>query len=229
MTEETTYIKLAKGMILLIIGLLILRFFPALWGSLLVIFVFLSAVAMVYWLYQRSATPDSKATKDDFVERLLRSIEDSKKRAEDYRNEASQIVRSRRELAEQLDRTVDPGPEADAKGRRLLQELDDEQALRLSKANFFDTSQRELKELLERYRLHQQLLAKEAELERLRSENYDDAAQLEKVRYQVERDQTRLSTIIELTHRAAISPNLNDTERLRLSLEKEFLDPPRKI
>ncbi|MEL6276500.1 MAG: hypothetical protein AAFU03_15480, partial [Bacteroidota bacterium] len=76
----------------------------------------------------------------------------------------------------------------------------------------------QLEALLEQHKLNEQLLAKEAELENLRAENYDDVAEIEAVRYQLEQDRVRFGTISDLTHRADQSPDLNHTDRLREEL-----------
>lgn len=219
MNDERFYHQLSKGILLFVAGLIFLRFFPALWGALGVGLVVMVVVSLAYLVVHKLVRRNNQLKAlGTFAGQVEARIAESKKRADGYRNEAATILNSRQELIQQLAKTPDATQAAKAKGERLLRELDEEQALRLSKASFFEDSLVQLQRLLEQHRLHETLLAKEAELDELRSQNFDDIAEMENLRYQLEQDQVRLETISELTHRAAGSPSLNQTELLREEL-----------
>ena len=219
MTDERFNHQLIKGFLLFIAGLLFLRLFPALWGALGVGLVVMILITFGYLVVSRLIKrKNKKKYLGTFSGQIEARISESKNRADEFRNEAATILASRQELVDQLDKTSNATPAAKLKGERLLKELDEEQALRLSKARFFEASVAQLERLLEQHRLNETLLAKEAQLDQLRSRNMDDIAEMENIRYQLEQDEVRLETISELTHRAAGSPSLNQTELLRKEL-----------
>lgn len=223
MTKEKTYDQLLKMLLLLMSILLFVRFFPALWGALAfgaLLFPLFFVFFFAYRYWKRKKT--EKIADSSLAASIQQKIVDAQAQADHFRTSAQKIQSSRRELVQQLEKTKDPVPEVVQKGQRLLRELDEEQALRNAKANFFETLVQELQNLQEQDRLQAQLLAKEAELEQLRANNYDDIAHMEELRYALERDKARLDTIGELTHRAANSPNLNATEQLRLDMEEQM-------
>lgn len=223
MTNEKNFEQFLKILLLLMSILLFVRFFPALWGLLALgalVFPLLLILFFAFRYWKRKKT--QKLAESSLATGIQQKIANAKAQADHFRTTAQKIQNSRLELAQQLEKTKDPVPEVAEKGQRLLRELDEEQALRNAKARFFETLVQELQNLQEQSLLQEQLLAKEAELEALRANNYDDIARMEELRYALERDKSRLDTIGELTHRAANSPSLNDTEQLRLDLEEQM-------
>lgn len=223
MTEEKTFNQLLKMLLILMSALVFVRLFPALWGALafgVLVFpvLLLGFFAYRYWKNKRV----KKLANNHLASSLEQKIAEAQQQARHFRTTAGQIQKSRLELAQQLEKTKDPTPAVAEKSQRLLQELDEEQALRNAKASFFETLVVGLQDLREQGLLQEQLSRKEAELEALRASNYDDIAHMEELRYALERDKAYLDTIGTLTHRAANSPNLNDTQQLRLDLEEQM-------
>ncbi len=204
-------------------ALLFVRFFPALWGALAfgaLLFPLLLLGLLAHRFWKKKQAP--KLANSNSANSLEQKIAEAQQQADHFRTTAQQIQKSRQELALQLDKTKNPTPAVAEKSQRLLRELDEEQALRNAKANFFEALVVGLQDLREQGLLQEQLSCKEAELEALRASNYDDIAHMEELRYALERDKAYLDTIGTLTHRAANSPNLNDTQQLRLDLEEQM-------
>ncbi len=223
MSEEKNYHLFIRSLLLLLGALLFVRFFPALWGALAFGVLLFPLLVFTWWLYRRFQKRSlAKQAANSFAGSIEQKMTAARQQALLFREEAEKINQSRLELLKQLEKTKGAEAIIQQKGEHLLRELNQEQALRHAKATFFDTAAAELQNLLEQHKLQEQLLLKEAELEALRANNFDDIAHMDNLRYTLERDKIRLATIGELTHRAAVSPNLHDTEQLHLDLEQQM-------
>jgi hypothetical protein len=92
--------------------------------------------------------------------------------------------------------------------------------LRDSKLSFFRTAARRLSTLLRNHRLQGEIAAKRERLHEMREKNYDNLAEMEEIRYQLEREQTYINTIEELGRRVEDSNEPADAERLVKELEE---------
>ncbi|MEM9836557.1 MAG: hypothetical protein AAF828_08650 [Bacteroidota bacterium] len=222
MKEEEYYNHWIKLFVLFIISLLCLRIFPALWGAVGVGVVLLLLFVIAFLLFKGIRSTTQTQADSPFSEQIKQRIQQCQRKRDAFRTEAETIRQSYTELQRELEQAKSATPTAQKKGQQLLKELAEEQALRLSKAQFFDSSIAQLEGMLSQHRLHETLLAKEAQLDRLREKNFEDVADMENVRYQLEQDRIRLETVTDLTHRAATSPSLNQTELLRAELTELF-------
>lgn len=204
-----------------IIVLLLLRFVPALWGSLL-LFVLVAAISIIgygvyYWLSQQDARRNQD---DDTLLRIEREIEACQKKANKYREETEAIRHRHRRLANQLEKSEASEPTARQKAEKMLLALDEELSLRLAKAAFFEESAGKLTAMLETHKLNLEIMSGEVDLERWRKHNYTDVADMEEMKDRIEREKTQLDTISQLAHRAIDSEDLNHTSLLRRKLKE---------
>lgn len=221
MEQERSYRLLINILLVFAAGFFLLRFLPALRFALfggLVVFALGAIGYLLYRAYQKRQK--QKAHQATFQGQIEQRIAECRVKVAGFETEVEGIDQSRRELADQLARTQGVSTVTSSKAQKLLTELDEERALRQSKLNFFNECIQRLESLLQQHLLNEALAAKESELDRLKAGNYDDVAEMENIRYQLEQDQIRLETIADLSHRAAHSPNLNQTERLRKELDQ---------
>ncbi|PHI19109.1 hypothetical protein CEQ90_14445 [Lewinellaceae bacterium SD302] len=214
--RESQLIRIA---IIAVLVLLLLRFVPALWGS-LILFALVTIVGVLgYGLYRALSKKTSPVSRDDTLARIENEIAACRHKSDVYRTEAEAIRNRHRRLSDQLEKSKSPEPSARKKAEKILSALDQELGLRLAKAIFFEESEQQLKALLETRKLHQELINGEADLERWRTANYVDVADMEEMKDRIEREKTQLDTISELTHRASGSEDLDHTEALRRKLK----------
>lgn len=216
---NTNLPDISRTLIIVLIIMLLLRFFPALWGGLLLVAMLAGLIALYKLSNGKHKSPQTKE-KDQLALAISQKVEECKNKASGFRQEAEEIRKQHQELAQQMERAGSADPLAQQKAEKLLERFDNEMSLRLAKAAFFDASLEQLNQMLENRRLQQQLDKSEKALERWQDANFEDVADLESMRERIRLDKAQLETISELAQRAAISPSLQHAVALKKQLEE---------
>ncbi len=102
----------------------------------------------------------------------------------------------------------------------LIREFEAELRLRQAKISFYRTAEQKLQQLLRNHQLSMTLAEKEEELRRLKEHRYDDLAEMEELRSDVELETLYLDTIDELSLKIDDNLSLEHVEHLQKQLEE---------
>lgn len=163
-----------------------------------------------------------------------------KRRAKVYRNSVEGIIETRlqhcdvqiaynqeqiqeitanvRELEDKLKAGSDVAPRIREETENLIQSFQSEMQLRESKLAFFETCKRRLEQMLHQHQLSRALEEKKEKLRSLQENHYEELAEMEELRTNVEMEIMHLDTIENLSQRILQSSSYNDAERLRREL-----------
>lgn len=184
------------------------------------LFVLSLAAGVSYLLYRLLRNKEgSSPPQSTFQLRINARLAECQQQEDRFREEAKGIMRSIRELRDDLNRSTTALPEERERARKVIKELEAEFNLRHAKAAFFADCAVKLEQLLHRHRLQESIAARKQELTELRSVNFDDEARLEELRYHLEQDQIQLNTITELSQTMAVSFKAEQAEELRERLD----------
>ena len=117
------------------------------------------------------------------------------------KEEAKKIRRSMKELEQQLKADGDVPDSMRAKTESVLMGFRQELQLRQTKISFYQQCSEKLEKVLRHHELLAAVEQKKEELESLRQQHYDEIADMEQLRLEVEREDTYLDTIQELSTR----------------------------
>ena len=131
--------------------------------------------------------------------------------------EIQSIRKDIEDLRKNLERSVDE--EDQAQNRQLITAFETELELRQAKKNFFETCATKLEALLNKYQVGQKLAAKKDKLQELREEHYEDLAEMEALRSDVEMDVFLLEDLDVLSLKTLESNSLDGINRLKNELE----------
>ena len=124
------------------------------------------------------------------------------------------------DLQEKLERASQASEESRQFTRKLISDFQSELDLRQAKIHFLETCVRKLQTMLQNLELSKALAQKKNELKLLREQNFDDIADLEELRSDIEFDRTYLETIDNLSTRLLGSQSLETVHALKLELEE---------
>lgn len=133
--------------------------------------------------------------------------------------EIEDIKGSIRELEKTLTQDAELAPQNKAETNRLIEAFRAELQLRKTKLSFFNTCELKLRQMLHNFGYTKELDAQKAKLKKLQEKHYDDLAQMEELKSDVEMDVLYLDTIERLSQRIMESTNPTDAEQVRLELE----------
>jgi len=102
----------------------------------------------------------------------------------------------------------------------LIREFEAELNLRQAKVNFYRMAEHKLQRLLHNHQLSLSLAEKEEELRRLKEHHYDDLADMEEMRSDMELETLYLDTIDELSLKIHDNLSLEHVEHLQQQLEE---------
>lgn len=102
--------------------------------------------------------------------------------------------------------------------QRLITAFEKEQQLRRTKITFYHTCLTKLETLLKHYKLTKKLELQQQKLKALQERNYDEIADLEAFKSDIEFDKQYLETIETLSLRMLDSSSVDDAEDLQLEL-----------
>ncbi len=139
---------------------------------------------------------------------------------ERHESEKTKIEASIKQLKEQLRKAVQHSPIMVEETKALMRGFEQELKLRTTKITFFRDCAEKLQTLLQQHHLLQDLEAKKQELENLREKHFEDIADMENLRWNVERESVYLDTLEELSLRMQRSDDLDDVIHLQNELEQ---------
>lgn len=134
--------------------------------------------------------------------------------------EINEIEKNMKELKEELVKPYNIDPKAKAETTLLINAFKEEKQIRVVKIEFYESAIKRLKTILHNHKLNQQLAEKRENLKLLQERNYDEIADLEELKSNIEYDKMYLETIDTLANRLQKSQSLKDVQNLRLELEK---------
>lgn len=204
---------------LLVIAMFSLRFLAA-FRFLIFIGLGLALVSFpLYWLWQRfrnrkAAQAFSKSLEGRANQQLDRLEELAAKNQEELNliNTALQDIRVKAQ------ESLSTSNRQEIQG--LLEAYKKERRLRITKQEFFKAGQEKLGVMLKNKSISEDLAAKKAQLEELREEQYEELAELETIRYDIESDVFYLDAIDELSEKILAQKTAQSADTLKLELEK---------
>ena len=147
-------------------------------------------------------------------------LQECAEQIERHESEKAKIEKSIKQLKEQLQKATQLSPMMAQETKTLLKGFEQELQLRTTKIAFFRDCAAKLQALLQQNRMLQDLEAKKQELENLREQHYDDIADMENLRWNVERDAVYLDTLEDLSLRMQRSDDLSDVIHLQNELKQ---------
>lgn len=210
-----------RSMVALLALLFLVRVFPPLRLLLLFFLIVSLAGAFIYFVLQASQQQRQRRDFLNSVEgKISGRIRNCQEQVNAYEAECGKIEKHIEQLRDRLAGTKMPGDVLQAETARLIAGFEQERALRMAKIEFFQECIDKLEKLVQRHRLSEELERKKAELETLREKQYDDLASLENLRWDIEREETYLQTITDLTHQARRTDTVDQTLHLRELLQQ---------
>ncbi len=151
--------------------------------------------------------------------RVAQRLENCK---EELRIHQKEIADIRQDIFELQQSLQSPNLNSDTRreSERLLADFKTELNLRKTKVEFYETCQLKLTTLLDNQKLNSTLADKRKKLNQLRERNYEDLAQMEGMKSEMEDDQFYLDSIDRLSLRILESDSVNSAETLQLELRE---------
>jgi ABC-type multidrug transport system fused ATPase/permease subunit len=211
------------GAIIMALLLFVLRFLApfrfAILAFLLVLVVAYGAWRLrKYWRARRAAKAFATTRRGQIQQQLTRS------RAALRAHEAAiaQLRKSQGDLRQSQAATKEESTGVQAKAMQLLQGYTDEITLRQQKVEFYQQTIKELEKLDAHHHWLETLQEKEAELAHYRKQHAGEAAELESLRWTLEREGAWLQTVDHLSDRLEAADSLESIVEMRESI-KELL------
>ena len=151
--------------------------------------------------------------------RVAQRLKNCKKELAIHQQEITEIKQDIFELQQSL-RTKNLNADTRRESERLHTDFQTELGLRQTKVEFYETCQQKLTTLLDNQKMTSQLARKRKKLNQLRERNYEDLAQMEGMKSEMEDDQYYLDSIDRLSLRILESDSVNSAETLQLELRE---------
>jgi hypothetical protein len=204
-----------------VLALIALRFFLAMGRLFLVIAglgligygVYLMVRYAMQWAAKRRRAKSPEGVIESRVDRCLEEIAKN-------RSAIAEIGGNIEELEEKLRKASMASAESRRHTQRLLTDFQAEIDLREAKIRFLEVCVQKLQIVLHNFELSKAFAQKKGELKMLREKNFDEIADLEALRSDIEYDRTHLETIDNLSHRLTGSQSLESVDALRRELEE---------
>ena len=152
--------------------------------------------------------------------RIAQRLKNCEEELQQHYQEIKEINQEMGELRESLLTTKHLNKTTQQETKKLLADFQVELDLRQSKVEFYETCQTKLITLLNNQDMTNQLEQKRKKLNRLRERHYDDLAQMEGMKSEMEDDQFYLDSIDRLSLRMLKSDSVNSAESLQLELKE---------
>ncbi len=136
------------------------------------------------------------------------------------KKEISEIKQSIKELEEQLNKDFDIPQKTKTETEKLLHAFQKEEQVRNAKIEFYKAAVQKLTVILNHHNLTQKLAQKQASLKQLQERHYEDLADLEELKSNIEYDKMYLETIDALSNRLLATESVKDVEVLHLELQE---------
>lgn len=219
--SENNLGKVLLAGILVLIGIvgsgIMMRVHPL---GFMVILLAALAIGIIYYLLKNSSDKKEAARYAKTTEgRVAQRLENCKKELSIHQREIADIRQDIFELQESL-KSPNLNPETRRESDRLLEDFRTELNLRKTKVEFYETCQQKLTTLLDNQKMNSKLADKRKKLNQLRERNYEDLAQMEGMKSEMEDDQFYLDSIDRLSLRILESDSVNSAETLQLELRE---------
>lgn len=142
------------------------------------------------------------------------------KQIESNEKEITEIWKNVTDLKKQIGASSEITSENRTESENLIKAFQSEIGLRQAKIKFFSSCIQKLKTLLKNLRFVQSLESKKEQLKQLRENHYEDLADMENLKMDLEWDESYLSNIETLTLKMSGSTSLDDAQRLQVELEE---------
>lgn len=180
-------------------------------------------VAALWFLFKQWQTSNRKKARKNTPEgKIEERIEYCHTQIEKIDRELSTIQKDIEDLKQNLRSTNDT--QNSAEGQQLLKAFNAELELRQAKRTFFKSCISKLEKLLHNYRISKNIAAKKNKLKALQEEHYEDLANMEALRSDVEMDVFLLDDIETLSLKTLESDSLENINHLRKELEEMTRD-----
>ena len=209
-------IWMLMGLVLVLISLRFMAAFRFL------IFIFLGAALVgipLYLLWRRLKNRKAQQTFAKSLEgRVNQQLSRLEELAEKNQEELEVINTTLQDIQRKAQEPLSSNNRQELEG--LLKAYQKERRLRITKQEFFEASQEKLGVMLKNKKISEELAAKKAELEQLRAEQFEELAELETIRYDIESDIFYLDAIDELSEKILAQKTSQSADTLNLELEK---------
>lgn len=203
---------------LLVIGVFSLRFLAA---FRFVIFTVLGLALVgfpIYWLWQKLRNRKvAQAFSNSLEGRANQQLDRLEELAGKNQEELDLINTALQDIQYKAQESLSTSNRQEIQG--LLAAYKKERLLRITKQEFFEASQEKLVVMLKNKRISEELAAKKAQLEQLREEQFEELAELENIRYDIETDIFYLDAIDELSEKILAQKTSQSADTLKLELE----------
>jgi len=203
--------------LLAVVGIVLLRFF----GRFFAFAILIGCVGLLAYLGYRffKGRKDQRAYKGSVEGGINEKLKYCQQQISALEKERKEIRHNIQELQSRLDPNYDISPRAQEETERLIAAFEKESQLRATKIHFYRSCIKKLKSLLHNYQLSRELESKQDELKRLQENHYEDIANLEELKSQLEYDKAYLDTIDTLSLRMLESSSLEEAQHMQLELE----------
>jgi len=220
--SQGNLLKIVLGVFLL---LFLFRFAGRLGFLFLMLLIIAGLVFGIYFLWQafqkRRAERRRESTLEGKAYTKMKHCEEQISRNE---QEANEVKKSIFELRKQLEGVEEVSPRKKAEANRLMKEFESELRLRHAKIDFFRAAKRKLERIQRNKLLDETLSAKEEELKRLKEGHYEDLADMEALRSDMELETLYLDTIESLSIKMDQSKSMESVKSLQRELEEMTRD-----
>lgn len=216
--SELRLIWLFVGATLLVF---ILTRFPPIFrfGILGMVFLVLVILGGRFLLERRKRRMASRNFEKTTLGRIQQRIQYCEDQIQLNEKEKAQIQRNIKELENQLNTGIALAQHNKKDSERLIKGFQKELELRQAKLTFFEQSKSKLEVLYHNHQLAQTLKLKEGELKRLQENHFEDLANMEALKSDVEMDVFYLKTIEELSQKLLDTESVSDVNVLNKELE----------
>lgn len=207
---------------LMVLGALVLLRFAGPLRFLIVTLAIAGAVGfLIYLAYEFVRQQRAKSRQDfDLPEGVAQRLQQVEQQVKANEAEMRAIRKSLRELRQEVRNEDALNVKNRSEAQYLIREFEAELELRQAKISFYRTAGHKLNRLLYNRQFSQSLAEKEAELRRLKENHYEDLADMESLRSDVELEILYLDTIDELSLKVPENLSLEHVQQLQLQLEE---------
>ncbi|MEL6863154.1 MAG: hypothetical protein AAFP19_01990 [Bacteroidota bacterium] len=174
-----------------------------------------------YYLYQERKRRQRKANYAKSTEGIIdQRMDTCAKEIHKNREEIKEIRKSIAEIEEKIKASKSLKAPTLAESEKLISAFKKELELRSSKIRFYESCRTKLLTLRDNHQMLKAIGEKQEQLKLLRESHYEDLANMESMRTQLELDKTYLQTIDTLSLRMLNSHSLDSVQELELELNQ---------
>lgn len=223
MSERKNYFQWNFWTILVILFAVVATFRLLLFNrfALLLVLSIAATGGLLYFLWQRwSAFRKRKAYLASTAGKLSIRIADFEKQIDQLQQEIRDIQSSIEELKSSILQQEGISERSREQTRTVLRSFEKERDLRLEKIRFYQTCIHKLEKLRTNHQLTQSLSQKTRLLKKLQEKHYDDLAEMEAIRTELNYEENLLLSMDELSLRLLNTESVSETQGLQEELEK---------